>query len=126
MEPAIDTAKREAIIFDYVKAYNACNIDKMIENMDRSVTFENISNGQTNMIISGLDDFRKQAEKAATIFSTRLQTVRSIKHDGDFSEVEIEYNGTLATDVPNGLKKGERLALKANQFSNSATARSSG
>jgi hypothetical protein len=38
--------------------------------------------------------------------------VKTIKIEGDSAFVEIEFEGVLAHDLPNGLKAGERIVLK--------------
>ncbi|HEX8333984.1 MAG TPA: hypothetical protein VF622_15300 [Segetibacter sp.] len=42
---------REKIIRNYIDGYNEFDVDKMIKDLDEAVTFENISNGQTNMLL---------------------------------------------------------------------------
>lgn len=104
--------KRESVIRDYILAYNSFDIDKMLMHLDTSLKLENISAGSTNMSIAGLDNFMKQAEEAAALFSKREQSVTSFKHHGDYTEVEIDYKATLASDLPNGLKCGDQIDLK--------------
>ncbi|WPU94244.1 nuclear transport factor 2 family protein [Mucilaginibacter sabulilitoris] len=103
--------KREQIISNYIKAYNSFNIADMMTDLDESVKFVNVSNGEINITISGLPAFKQQAEQASPIFSSRQQTVNSFKHDGDRTEVEITYHAVLAIDLPHGLKKGNELNL---------------
>jgi hypothetical protein len=38
--------------------------------------------------------------------------VKTIRIEGDSAFVEIEFEGVLAKDLPNGLRAGETLALK--------------
>lgn len=103
--------QRENIILNYIKAYNEFDIDGMVADFDGSIRFENISNGKNNMTLFGLTSFKAQAEEAKNIFSARQQTVKSFHHSGDQTEIEIDYEATLAVDFPNGLKKGQRLKL---------------
>ena len=103
---------REKIISDYISGYNDFDIEKMIANLDEQVQFENIANGETNMSISGLSAFKKQAEEAKSYFSERTQTIRSFKHMNDRTEVEIDYYAIVAMDFPNGLKIGDELKLQ--------------
>lgn len=103
--------KRERIISNYIKAYNSFNIADMLTDLDESVKFVNVSNGEINITISGLPAFKQQAEQVSPIFSSRQQTVNSFKHDDDRTEVEITYHTVLAIDLPHGLKKGDELKL---------------
>jgi hypothetical protein len=103
---------REKIIQDYITAYNHFDVERMIANLDNNIHFENISNGVTNMTLEGLASFKEQAENAKHFFSKRTQTIISCKHLGSETEIEITYHAILATDFPNGLKKGDELNLQ--------------
>lgn len=103
---------RETIIRDYIEAYNNFDIARMVKHFDDRIAFKNISNGQVNLSLTGKQEFIEQAEKAKEYFSERKQTVVSISHDKDESEVAIDYYAVLAVDLPQGLKKGEALNLK--------------
>lgn len=103
---------RERIIQDYVDAYNAFDIDKMVADLDENAKFVNISDGIVNMSLIGLNAFREQAEHSRNLFSTRSQTIKSFLHKEDETEIEIDYHGVLAIDLPDGPKKGEELRLQ--------------
>ena len=72
--------QREQIIKNYIEAYNHFNVDKMVENFDASVIFENISNNTVNLSLKGLNEFKTQAEQAKSLFSERKQIIRSFAH----------------------------------------------
>lgn len=42
--------------------------------------FENIKNGETNMSLTGLMEFRQQAVQAKTYFTKRTQIIQSFSH----------------------------------------------
>lgn len=100
------------LIEDYLNAYNSFNVDGMIELLHESVEFRNISNGVVDTETKGIDQFRALAEQSLRIFSTRCQTMKNITIIGDKAEIEIDYEGKLAIDLPNGLKAGNTLNLK--------------
>jgi hypothetical protein len=102
---------REKIIKNYIEAYNQFDIDKMVADFDDDIVFENIQNGETNMSLNGLTEFRQQAEQAKTYFTERMQSIKSLNHFDNHSEIEIGYRAILAMDFPNGLKKGQELNL---------------
>jgi hypothetical protein len=104
--------EREEIIKAYIDAYNNFDIEKMLTHLDEQIKFENISNGITNMTLTGLNSFRKQAEQAKDIFTTRRQTIKSWIHQDNLTEIEIGYEAVLAIDLPDGLKKGDNLNLQ--------------
>jgi hypothetical protein len=103
---------REKIIQNYIDGYNERDVEKMVEDFDTAIVFENISNGEVNMSMAGLELFKQQAEQAKNYFSSRAQTIRSFTHRDDETEVEIDYKAVLAMDFPNGLKKGDELNLQ--------------
>lgn len=103
---------REKIIENYIAGYNQFDIDKMMADFDDSILFENIQNGEVNMTLSGLKEFRNQAEEAKKYFSEREQTITLFTHSENQSEIAIDYRAVLAMDFPNGLQKGQELNLK--------------
>ncbi|MGF7040482.1 nuclear transport factor 2 family protein [Mucilaginibacter lappiensis] len=103
--------QRERIINNYVKAYNNFDIDGMLIDLDQSIKFVNISSGEVNMTLNGLSAFKAQAIQAKDLFSIREQTIKSFKHPDDQSEIEIAYSAVLAIDLPNGLKRGDKLNI---------------
>jgi hypothetical protein len=103
---------REEIINNYIDGYNHFDIDKMVINFANTILFENISNGEINMSLSGLTAFKNQAELAKNYFTTRKQTIISFTHTVDETAIEIDYYAILNMDFPNGLKKGAELKLK--------------
>lgn len=108
--------QRELIISNYVKAYNNFDVEGMIKNLAPSVKFQNISNGDVNMELDGIEAFRSQAEQATKLFERREQIIRSFKHTGNKTEIAIDYNAILAIDLHNGLKKGDTLNLKGHSI----------
>ncbi|HMG08280.1 MAG TPA: hypothetical protein VK609_07205 [Mucilaginibacter sp.] len=103
--------QREQIITNYIKAYNNFDIDGMLTDLDPAVTFVNISSGEVNMTLTGLSAFNEQAIQAKDLFSIREQTIKSFKHFEDHAEIEIAYNAVLAIDLPNVLKRGDKLNI---------------
>lgn len=101
--------QRETIIRNYIAAYNHFDIDGMMADFDEHIHFENISAGESSLRLTGLAAFRDQAEQAKQFFSSRQQTIQSFKHTGDETLVEIDFQAVLANDLPNGMKKGDRM-----------------
>jgi ketosteroid isomerase-like protein len=99
-------------IYRYIDAYNHFDIDTMIEVLAPDIRFENVSGGEVNAKTSGKTEFEILARQSAKLFSSRKQTVKIIRIEGDSALVEIEFEGVLAQDLPNGLRAGETLALK--------------
>ena len=103
---------REKIIANYIDGYNQFDINKMVTDLDENIIFKNLQNGETNMTLSGLTEFKLQAERAKSYFTTRKQTIKSFKYSDTEIEIEIDYYTILGMDLPNGLKSGQELNLK--------------
>lgn len=99
------------IIEQYIAAYNQFDVVGMTAHLSDEVVFENINNGEATLRTEGLAAFTQQAETAKIYFISRRQQIRSWIFEGDTVKVEIDYNGVLAIDLPNGLKVGEQLRL---------------
>lgn len=104
-------SRKEHIIRSYINAYNQFDIPGMVANLHDNIIFKNIQDGETNLLLQGKKEFRQQAELAKTYFTERQQNIISVKHSEDQTEIEIDYFAVLATDMPNGLKKGNALKL---------------
>jgi hypothetical protein len=104
--------RTEQIIRDYVNAYNNFDIDGMLKDVVPSVQFKNISGGKTDMALNGIAEFKEQALQAKNLFSSRKQTITSLKYVDSKVIVEIDYHAVLAVDLPNGIEKGTELNLK--------------
>ena len=102
---------KEEIIRNYITAYNTFNLDGMCEVLHSDIEFINISNGEENLSLSGIDAFRQQAETAAKMFKERNQDIVSIVYGDNHVEVDITYNGTFAIDFPDGPKTGDEIKL---------------
>lgn len=103
--------KRESMINNYIEGYNQFDVAKMVTDFDETIVFQNISNGEINLSLTGIQAFREQAENAKQYFSARAQTIKSFVHNSDETEIEVAYKAILAMDFPNGLKKGDELNL---------------
>lgn len=103
--------QREKIIKAYVQAYNDKDVNGMLQDMAEEVVFENVSGGTITLSIKGLADLRVQAEQVLPVFAERKQIIRSFSHADTQTTIAIDYHAVLAIDLPNGLKKGDTLAL---------------
>ncbi|MGF1635831.1 MAG: nuclear transport factor 2 family protein [Cyclobacteriaceae bacterium] len=105
-------ARQKQIIENYVNAYNNFDIERMTNDFDHNVVFENVSNGQVDLRTEGLSEFKIQAESAKQYFRIRKQTITNWDFNGSFASIEIDYEAILDTDLPNGMKSGDTLNLK--------------
>ena len=81
----------------------------MLLYLHKDIEFRNISNGVVDVETKGINQFRQLAEQSKKIFSHRLQTINNYSLNDDKVEVDINFEGTLETELPNGLKTGEKL-----------------
>lgn len=103
---------RTEMAFRYVEAYNKMDVEKMIADFDDEIIFQNIMNSDKTMELQGVEEFKKQAIEALSYFSEREQSVESITHNSNCTEISIAYRAIAAMDFPNGLKKGDEINLK--------------
>ncbi len=107
----MDTDKAKALIEEFLDAYNRFDVDAMMELVDPEIEFRNISGGDLDTTAIGRDEFRVLAEQSAFLFSSRKQTPTNFQAEGETVAVDIEFAGTLATDIPDGMTAGEDLRV---------------
>jgi len=100
------------IMNSYINSYNDFDIEGMTKYLTDDVVFENISDGKVNLRTDGLIAFKEQAEAAKQYFEERRQTITSWEFDQSKVVITIDYAATVATDLPNGMKKGDTLKLE--------------
>ncbi|MDO6391135.1 nuclear transport factor 2 family protein [Pontibacter sp. BT731] len=103
---------RKEIIENYIRAYNSFDVQGMLLYLHEEVEFRNISNGEVNLLLQGIEAFQKQAEQAAKLFSEREQVVLQYQEQENAAAVTIAYRAILATDFSKELKAGDTLTLK--------------
>lgn len=104
--------EKRALIDRYIAAYNAFDVDGMVDTVHPAVAFENVSGGEVTASASGADAFRELAEHATTLFSARRQTVTALDPSPAGATAYVDYEGTLAADLPGGLRAGQTLRLQ--------------
>ncbi|MCR9453220.1 nuclear transport factor 2 family protein, partial [Vibrio alginolyticus] len=111
----LDNEKVE-LIESYVSRYNSFDVSGLLDLLDDDVVFENESNGEITARSEGKAEFESLASESAKIFSARQQVVTAIEMSELAATVNIDYTGTLALDLPNGLKAGQVLELKGQTY----------
>lgn len=100
------------VVEEFIKYYNSFEIEKMLDLFTEDCIFENISNATGSIRTEGKQELRNIASQASKIFKKRQQTVTNWVLGKDKICIEIDYEGTLAADLPNGLKTGDTLKVK--------------
>lgn len=104
--------KKKATVENYVRAYNSFDIERMLADLHDRIIFKNISNGQVTLETKGIEAFQDQARQVVSLFTEREQKINNFSFSEDRCEIEIDYQATLAADLPNGLKAGDKIELK--------------
>lgn len=104
------------LVESYVSRYNAFDVSGMLALLDDDVVFENESNGEITARSDGKAEFESLASESVKIFSVRQQVVTAIEMSERAATVSIDYTGTLAIDLPNGLRAGQILELKGQTY----------
>lgn len=99
------------LIQRYLAAYNALDVPGMLSVLHADVSFENIAAGEITAAAHGLDEFRKLAERALTLFSSRRQTIREYVPTEDGATITVDFEGVLAADLGPALHAGDTLRL---------------
>ncbi len=99
-------------VFQYITAYNNKNPDNLVIDLADDVVFLNIMNGDKTMELRGVQAFKKQAIESLSYFIEREQSIESITHKYNSTEIVINYRAIAAMDFSDGLKKGDEIELK--------------
>ncbi|HEX2936463.1 MAG TPA: nuclear transport factor 2 family protein [Bacteroidales bacterium] len=108
----MNTTKYQQIVVDYINAYNSFDIDNMLKDMHENIRFENISNGEVTLFVTGVKELRKQALLGVDYFNERMQRITHLQCKDNQVEIDVDYSAVLAVDSPNGYKAGDKLELK--------------
>ena len=100
------------IVKSYIDAYNSFDISHMVSLVSDEIRFKNITNGKVDVDVSGVEEFESLASNSARLFSERRQSVTSFEEYENRVLIGIDYVGTIANDLPNGLKAGEQIKMQ--------------
>ncbi|GGY41677.1 hypothetical protein GCM10011297_13350 [Bacterioplanes sanyensis] len=106
------TQDKKSLIESYIQCYNAFDIDGLVALLADDVVFENEAGGEVNVHTQGKEDFKTLALQSAQVFSARQQTITNMQLHDDSATVDIDYQGTVAADLDNGLKAGQVIELQ--------------
>ena len=107
----MDTDKAKTLIEEYLNAYNSFDVEAMVELVDPEIEFRNVSGGDVDTSAIGQDEFRELAQQSVFLFSSRKQTATKFEAEGEVVSVDIDFTGTLATDIPDGMRAGDELRV---------------
>lgn len=98
-----------SLVDHYIDAYNRMDVDGMLVGLHPLVEFRNISGGVVTARARGVAEFKALARQSLPLFSERRQVVESFEVRGSSAAASIAFSAVVASDLPNGLKKGQAL-----------------
>jgi len=104
------------IVQRYLQAYNSLDVDGLLATVTDDIVFENLSNTSEPTRTSGKAPLRALARRTAQVFSSRRQVVTEAVVSADHVAILIEFEATVARDLPNGWKAGQQLKLRGASF----------
>ncbi|MDQ4122851.1 MAG: nuclear transport factor 2 family protein [Acidobacteriota bacterium] len=104
--------KQKQVIEKYVEAYNNFDTETMLSLFDSECSFENYSGDELTSSAKGLAELRAMMEQGKNVFVSRRQIISALSFQNGTAIAEIDYQGKLKIDLPNGLKAGDDLKLK--------------
>jgi len=99
------------LVRKFIAAYNSLNVESMLSYLHPEIEFKNISNGVENAHTKGIEEFKGLANNSIQLFKEREQSITSYTESDDEVNVEINFRGILAIDLPDGFKSGETLVM---------------
>jgi hypothetical protein len=108
----MDSSHRKALVEAFIEAYNSFDIEGMIALLHPQCRFWNVSDNEVNASADGPTQFRELAEQSAQMFSAREQRITGFRDEGETISVDIDYEGVLAVDVPDGPRAGDLVQLQ--------------
>jgi hypothetical protein len=99
------------IVQQYIDSYNNFDVEGMIKDLHKDVIFKNISNGEVNLTTTGKSEFESQAKQAMQFFKSRKQTLTNTVVEENSIKLNIDYQGVIAMDFPNGMKENDEIKL---------------
>ena len=108
----MENSEKKNIIENYIRYYNSFDVNNMVNYLHEDVEFQNISKGNVTLRLNGKKSFTNQAREAVKLFEKREIIITDVTYEDEDMIVNIDYNGILAVDVPDGPSKGDKIELK--------------
>ena len=104
-----------SVIVKYLDSYNNMEAPSLLACFTDDAAFEHVSGGATVRIV-GKQALGEMARQGVEMFESRRQTVQRAIVSGDAIAIEIGFAAIVRTDLPNGWKKGQTVALRGASF----------
>jgi len=104
-------AARQALIEQYIEAYNRFDIEGMLAVLTDDVRFEHHAGGDLSVATDGKAEFEKLARVGAALFASRRQTIEELHEEGDEVMAIVAFHGEIAEDIPDGPGAGTVIEM---------------
>lgn len=104
--------QRKECIESYVQAYNDMDVAGMLKQLHPEIDFAYYSDDEITGQAKGIDEFKRLAELAIRLFSARELTIDAMRFGAPVTTIDVSYRGTLAMDLPDGMKTGDTFELQ--------------
>jgi steroid delta-isomerase-like uncharacterized protein len=105
-----------SIVRRYIAAYNAKDVEALLECLTEDVVFENLPGGSTTARVKGKAAFAELAWQSAGLFSERKQLVKACIAAGPRVAIKVDYRATAAVDLLSGWAAGQTIQLEGASF----------
>jgi steroid delta-isomerase-like uncharacterized protein len=102
----------QSLLKEYIEAYNAKDVSRMLSFFAEDCTFENISGGKVTVRTQGKAQLETLATQSAKAFTWREQKVISTIEGQGRLVAEIEFRALLNADLSAELKAGTELNIR--------------
>ncbi len=100
------------LFLEYINAYNAQDVSRMLTCFDERCVFENVSAGKVTARAEGLAELEALARRSARAFASRKQEVVSLTEEPGRIVAEINFEAVLQADLTPALTAGSQLQLR--------------
>lgn len=99
-----------ALIDEYVAAYNAMDVPRMLATLHPTVAFRNCSGDSVTAQADGIEAFERLARSSLALFESREQVITSYDERGGLIDLGVRFQAVVAANVP-GLEAGSRIEM---------------
>ena len=100
------------VIARYLAAYNDKDVESLVATVTDDVQFENLTNHGDATSVHGRAAFEELARQSLGAFSMRRQVVVDSVVGADRVGLLVNFEATVAADLPNGWKAGQKILLE--------------
>lgn len=100
-----------SLIDEYIAAYNAMDVPRMLRTLHPEVSFRNVSGGNVTHSADGIDAFEQLATSSLQLFQSRQQVVTAYEQHGNLVTMKVAFSGVLAQDLAEGLRSGTTMTM---------------